>query len=923
MASRPSVAACSPVVGSTRTVEAGRSVSIGSARWSSPAGARPTPRGATAPRPSRPRVPAARLSSDRGRGGAAVAPDAASQRLRPGTRCRPIARRPRACRHVSHFRRSRRSRRTRWPHTRVCSRASSPAARAPSPRAPEEHLHRVLTLRRTARTAAPADRSVRGRALLGAPADLPAPGAGARRAARRRGGPRAYVRQPRAQSETRRGDVVSPRSGPGQSRGDPPVTPFGLATIVASVAFVVAGIALPEVAESLLRLMIATFAFGFVLSRVYRAGLPERTTTDEYSPFRGPAGARESATAPRVLRDLASKLAAADEPRSAKRCEIPRTFAGRWSTSDAPAGGAPPAERRRFGRPREHPIARIGLHLAAHPSFRRRGRRGRPRARRDDERARPRPRRPGETVKASSEIHALPEAFPVERAADAAQRLLAEVEKAVIGQRAVLEIVLAGLLADGHVLLDDVPGVAKTLMARSFATAAGLHFSRVQFTPDVLPADIAGATVLDLASNTPTVPPRAPSSPSSSSPTRSTAPPPRRRRRCSRRCRRARSRSDGDDAPRCPRPSSSLATQNPIESEGTYPLPEAQLDRFILRTTVGYPARLDEVELLSRRLARKRMRSPSAGRRGRGVPRDQASLEEVHVTRACASSPSRSYATRRDGHSIGSSPRGSLALIPPSRARSSSPDATSSRPTTCERSPCPRSRTASFCARGLGEQVSATISCARSRHGTRRAGSEVCARSRRRDHVAAAVARRACAVLPDRAQLRALLRQPRSSPPVRTALRSLPHPLHISWVRPAPLHVVSDGLASAWVAAIDAGRCSPCRTALRRRPAAGLPVSPAAHLAIELPIRLHAEHWAATPASRCGCGWRSRSAAVVDGPVAAGPTLRVLPATERLNRLLDPSESRAVLGMHRSRRMARTANSPSCTPTRRATGCAT
>ena len=125
---------------------------------------------------------------------------------------------------------------------------------------------------------------------------------------------------------------MSPRSGPGQSRGDPPVTPFGLATIVASVAFVVAGIALPEVAESLLRLMIATFAFGFVLSRVYRAGLPERTTTDEYSPFRGPAGARESATAPRVLRDLASKLAAADEPRSAKRSEIPRTV--RWTVVD-------------------------------------------------------------------------------------------------------------------------------------------------------------------------------------------------------------------------------------------------------------------------------------------------------------------------------------------------------------------------------------------------------------------------------------------------------------------------------------------------------------------------------------------------------------------------------------------------------------
>ncbi|MFW6080220.1 MAG: AAA family ATPase, partial [Gemmatimonadota bacterium] len=81
--------------------------------------------------------------------------------------------------------------------------------------------------------------------------------------------------------------------------------------------------------------------------------------------------------------------------------------------------------------------------------------------------------------------------------------MLGEVEKAVVGKREVLELVLAGLLADGHVLLDDVPGVAKTLMARSFATAAGLDFSRVQFTPDVLPADITGAAVLDLATNRP------------------------------------------------------------------------------------------------------------------------------------------------------------------------------------------------------------------------------------------------------------------------------------------------------------------------------------------------------------------------------------------------------------------------------------
>jgi MoxR-like ATPase len=108
-------------------------------------------------------------------------------------------------------------------------------------------------------------------------------------------------------------------------------------------------------------------------------------------------------------------------------------------------------------------------------------------------------------VTASPEARSLPgddSAVPsIARTAEMAARILAEVEKAVVGKREVLELVLAGLLADGHVLLDDVPGVAKTLMARSLATAAGLDFSRVQFTPDMLPADITGATVLELLGN--------------------------------------------------------------------------------------------------------------------------------------------------------------------------------------------------------------------------------------------------------------------------------------------------------------------------------------------------------------------------------------------------------------------------------------
>jgi MoxR-like ATPase len=258
----------------------------------------------------------------------------------------------------------------------------------------------------------------------------------------------------------------------------------------------------------------------------------------------------------------------------------------------------------------------------------------------------------------------------VRTTAAAAQRILAEVEKAVVGKRAVLETVLAGLLADGHVLLDDVPGVAKTLMARSFATAAGLDFSRLQFTPDLLPADITGATILDLGTNTPVFRRgpvfaqlvladevnRAPAK------TQSALLEAMQERQVT---------ADGTTHP-LPRPFLVIATQNPIESEGTYPLPEAQLDRFILSTRVGYPAAEDEVELLSRRFARRQddvELSPVVT--AAEFIAMQASLEDVEIEDSL-----RAYvvalvnATRQNGQlEVGSSPRGSLALLKVARAR--------------------------------------------------------------------------------------------------------------------------------------------------------------------------------------------------------------------------------------------------------------
>jgi MoxR-like ATPase len=250
-----------------------------------------------------------------------------------------------------------------------------------------------------------------------------------------------------------------------------------------------------------------------------------------------------------------------------------------------------------------------------------------------------------------------------------ADAIVDELSRAVIGKRAVLELVLMGLLADGHVLLDDLPGVAKTLTARSLATVTGLSFARIQFTPDLLPADITGAVVLDPLRHDLTFRPgpvfahlvladevnRAPAK------TQAALLEAMQERQVT---------ADAVTHP-LPRPFVVIATQNPIEYEGTYPLPEAQLDRFLLRTTVGYPTPDDEWDLLARRVARQsddvELRAVASADE---VVAMQRSLEAVHV-----SEPVGRYivaltdATRHDSAlQVGASPRGSLALLKLARA---------------------------------------------------------------------------------------------------------------------------------------------------------------------------------------------------------------------------------------------------------------
>ena len=259
---------------------------------------------------------------------------------------------------------------------------------------------------------------------------------------------------------------------------------------------------------------------------------------------------------------------------------------------------------------------------------------------------------------------------PLEDVPRTSERILDEVERAVVGKREALELVLLGILADGHVLIEDFPGLAKTLIARSFAQVASLGFSRIQFTPDLMPSDITGSSIYDQRAGdfefrpgpdlheppprgrdqprTPEDPGRAP---------------------------RGDAGAPGDDRrddPPAREPFLVLATQNPIEYEGTYPLPEAQLDRFLLRIQVGYPDRADEWEMLERRRERRADEIELEGLvDGPTLLALQAAVEDVHVAESIGL-----YivdlvsATRANPRvQVGASPRGTLALLKLSRCR--------------------------------------------------------------------------------------------------------------------------------------------------------------------------------------------------------------------------------------------------------------
>ncbi|WP_109400989.1 AAA family ATPase [Mycolicibacter sinensis] len=248
--------------------------------------------------------------------------------------------------------------------------------------------------------------------------------------------------------------------------------------------------------------------------------------------------------------------------------------------------------------------------------------------------------------------------------------VLDEIEQAVVGKRAALTLILTAVLAGGHVLIEDLPGLGKTLIARSFAAALGLDFTRVQFTPDLLPADLLGTTIYDMASGRFEFR-RGPIFTNLVLADEINRTPPKTQAALLEAMAEGQVSIDGHTH-RLPTPFIVLATDNPIEYEGTYPLPEAQLDRFAIRLRLGYLTEQNEAAMLRRRLDRGAA-SPTVRQviDAQDVIAMRESVEQVSVHEdVLRYVVSLAYGTRHHPQvAVGASPRSELDLIQLARAR--------------------------------------------------------------------------------------------------------------------------------------------------------------------------------------------------------------------------------------------------------------
>jgi MoxR-like ATPase len=245
-----------------------------------------------------------------------------------------------------------------------------------------------------------------------------------------------------------------------------------------------------------------------------------------------------------------------------------------------------------------------------------------------------------------------------------ATAILDELEKAVVGRRRTLELVLIGILAGGHVLLEDLPGLGKTLIARSFARVLGLDFARIQFTPDLLPSDVIGAPLYDQRNGEMVFRP-GPVFTQLLLADEINRTPPKTQAALLEAMGEGQVSVDGQTR-RLPSPFVVLATDNPIEYEGTYELPEAQLDRFLMRLRLGYLTAKDETDMLLRRVSRATESvALTAVTDDAGVLVMRESLERVEISQDLIDYVVAIVtATRRDAQiQVGASPRGGLALV--------------------------------------------------------------------------------------------------------------------------------------------------------------------------------------------------------------------------------------------------------------------
>lgn len=249
------------------------------------------------------------------------------------------------------------------------------------------------------------------------------------------------------------------------------------------------------------------------------------------------------------------------------------------------------------------------------------------------------------------------------------RQVINEVERAVVGKRDLLEMVMASVLAGGHVLFEDFPGLGKTLIARSFASVLGLDFKRIQFTPDLLPGDITGGYIFNRTKNVFELR-QGPLFANIVLADEINRASPKTQSALLEAMQEGQVTLEGETL-RLPEPFLVLATQNPIEYEGTFPLPEAQLDRFMLKVSVGHPSLEEEREILKRR--RERRQDDVALRQVIGAEQlldMRAAVETVHVDADLETYIAELvHATRVDRRvAVGASPRGSLAFLKIARA---------------------------------------------------------------------------------------------------------------------------------------------------------------------------------------------------------------------------------------------------------------